>query len=304
MKKYIVAGGTGFIGQHKVAQLIAQGNHVVILTTRNLKFQEEKSNPQLVYWDPSKRFIDPVLQCNDCYVINLAGASIAGKRWTASRKKELLLSRLNSLETLRQAIVSKQIRVQHLTSVSAIGYYGEHDQLFNEIDAGDSSFLSAICQQWEAMAFTFRSFNIPVAIARMGIVLGREGGAFPALKQSFLFHLAVVPGTGQQIYSWLHITDAARLLCFLSTEKKDGIYNAVAPFPVSMGEIITEMQRNEKRLSIRLRIHAWLIHLTLGEMGIELLKSCDVSSRKITNEGFKFLYPKINEAVKQLYQGD
>jgi uncharacterized protein (TIGR01777 family) len=295
--KILIAGGSGFIGKHLTNLLEKDKHEVFILSTQKTLCA---SNQNFIYWNPKEKMIDSTFSIKDCTIINLAGAGVADKRWTAERKKEIIDSRVDCLQTLFSAIEKKQIETTHLVSASAIGFYGEADKIFTEDDKSDSSFLSSTCQQWEHEAMKFEQLNCLVSIARVGIVLGKEGGALKEFLKPLQFGIAGIPSSGKQIYSWIHVADVARVFYFLANEKKAGIFNAVAPNPCTINEIFTALKKH-KRTFLTAHAPEFVLKLMLGEMSIEVLKSCIVSSQKIEQTGFSFLYNNIEDCVKSFW---
>jgi hypothetical protein len=298
MSNYLIAGGSGFIGQALCQILQSQGHMVIVLTTQRQKISQDNSI-RYVYWNTRQHTIELEASDTSFRVINLAGAGIADERWTESRKKELLQSRLDALTTLYTAAKNHQINIEHLLSTSAIGYFGNQTQLCTEDTSGDDSFLSQICQAWEKAAQAFETLHIPVAIVRLGIVLGKERGAFKELLAPLQFKLAAIPGSGKQTYSWIHLEDVCQIMDTLSEQKSTGIFNAVAPYPVSMDNLIDEM-RHYRTAWLRMHVPEFLLKLLLGEMAIEVTKSTTVSSRKLQELGYAFRFLTIQEAVKNL----
>lgn len=299
---YVIAGGSGFVGRALSKQLLEKGHKVYVLTTQQGKAGQTDGKPGIryIYWDPSRDFLDPAFMPGECVLINLAGAGVADKRWTPARKKAILDSRIQSLQTLYHAVERRQLPITHLVSASAIGYYGGASGLCTETTQGDESFLSTTTQQWEAAAMAFEKLGVPVAIARIGIVMGKEGGAMREFLKTLSVGIAAIPSSGKQIYSWIHINDLCRLLAFLASAKKEGVYNAVAPEPVSMNALFDAMIRHTSPFFFRVHIPDAALTLILGEMAIEITKSTLVSARKIIDEGFSFKYPTIGECMDNL----
>jgi len=300
MGKYIIAGGSGLIGRHLSTLLIKEGHQVVVLTTKKDNIVSAENQLRYVYWNPKKNYIDESFSEYDCKLINLAGANVAERRWTSARKKEIIASRLDSLNTLYVAVEKKQLQATHLVSSSAIGYYGNGDTLFSEEDPGDESFLSTTCRQWEEAAWKFAQLHVPVAVMRTGIVLGKEAGALNEFLKPLQFGIAGIPSKGNQIYSWIHIDDISRLCYYLSSNTNEGIFNAVAPHPASVNRIIDAMITHTKPFFMKIHAPNFLLQLILGEMAIEVLKSTNVSSEKIQQEGFTFLFDEIDTCIDNL----
>jgi uncharacterized protein (TIGR01777 family) len=300
MGKYIIAGGTGFIGTHLTALLRKEGHEVYVLTTQKSRLSFTEKGHQFVYWQPKERYIDEAFSLSECKLINLAGAGVAEQRWTAARKKEILDSRIDCLDTLYLAVEKKQLQVQHLVSSSAIGYYGEGYKLFAEDDLGDDSFLSSVCRKWEEAAWQFARHHIPVAVIRTGIVLGKEGGALKEFLKPLRFGVAGIPSDGHQIYSWIHVEDISRIFYYLSSKNKEGIFNGVAPHPASVNTIFAALIRHIHPFFMKVHAPDISLKLLLGEMSIEVLKSTNVSSEKILQDGFRFLYEEIDPCIDAL----
>lgn len=299
---YVIAGGSGFVGRDLSRLLQENGHAVYVLTTQQRKAGESagQSGIRYIHWDPSRDFLDTQSLPSSCKLINLAGAGVADKRWTAARKREIMESRVQSLQTLYRAVESGQLKATHLVSVSAIGYYGGQEGLCVEETAGDASFLSSTTQQWEAAATQFEQLGLPVARARIGIVLGKEGGAMREFLKTLSLGIAAIPSHGKQIYSWIHIKDLCRILYFLSEKKEQGVFNAVAPEPVSMNALFEAMIKHTHPFFFRIHVPDAFLKIVLGEMAIEITKSTLVSARKILDHGFQFKYPTIGECMDDL----
>jgi uncharacterized protein (TIGR01777 family) len=302
-EKYLVTGGTGFIGKQLCLLLAEQGNEVNVLSTRKDPGPSAHPNIRYVYWDPSKLYIDPDFTLEEGKVINLAGAGVANKRWTKERKEEIRQSRIAGLKTLWEAIDYEQINTTHLLSASAIGFYGNHAGLCDEDTKGDSSFLSSVCNDWEYHAWRLSSFNITIAVARIGIVLGTGGGALKELLKPLRYGLAAIPGNGKQMYSWIHEKDLCNVLLFLSSNSIRGAFNTTAPHPVNMDTLFNAMLLH-KPAYLKMHVPEWLLKLVLGEMSIEVTKSTNVSCKKLLDHGFEFKYPTIDDCMKDLLGGN
>jgi uncharacterized protein len=294
MANYIIAGGTGFIGQYLSQLIIEQQHDLFVLTTQINKVNEQ--GIQYIYWNPAKQYIDEAFQLSNAFIINLAGANVAEKRWTNERKKAIVSSRIDSLNTLFNACKSGQIDCKHLTSASAIGYYGNEQGICTENSLGDESYLSQTCQAWENATLQFHTLGIHTSIARVGIVLGKQAGALHEFIKPLRFGLAGIPSNGKQIYSWISLHDVANLLFYLTFTQTLGIFNAVAPNPCSIQEIFTELKK-QYRVFATIHTPTWLLNILLGEMAIEVLKSTTVSSEKIQNTNFKFKHQTILQCL-------
>ena len=237
--KVLVTGATGLVGQAIVKVLRQKGIPVNYLTTSKGKITSTEDF-QGFYWNPAKGEID--LDCfeNVQAIINLAGASIA-KRWTPNYRKKILSSRINSLRTLRKGLEQSGNReVECLISASAIGIYPDsfseyYDENQTKMDDG---FLGEVVQKWEAEADTFEKLKIGVAKIRIGLVLSNNGGALPKMAQPVKKFLGAPMGSGEQWQSWIHIEDLAQMFVFAVENNLKGVYNGVAPNPVTNTKMI------------------------------------------------------------------
>lgn len=298
MADFVLAGGSGFVGKNLTQRLLQEGHRVYILSTQ--RRSSTLRNVTYVHWDTEAGVMDSSFQLAECHLINLAGAGVADKRWTSARKAELLSSRINSLNTLYYAIQRGQLQTDHLVSASAIGYYGNHTGLCNEETAGDDSFLSLICREWEAAALRFSELNMSVGLVRIGIVLGKEGGALKEFLKPLRFGVAGIPSDGEQVYSWIHENDLVRALYFLSENKKPGIFNVVAPNPCTVNHLFDRILAYHRGAAVKIHAPSWALKLMLGEMSVEVLKSARVSSERLEKSGFTFHYPDADTCMKQL----
>ncbi len=188
-------------------------------------------------------------------------------------------------------------------TASGIGFYGADTNpavAFTETSPASPGFLGDTCGQWEAGTQQI-SGTLRTVILRIGIVLASESGAFAEFAKPLKYRVMPVFGSGKQVTSWIHVTDLARLFIFaLEHENISGIYNAVAPAPVSSKELMRQIAKAKGGPYIPAPVPAFLLNIVLGEMSIEVLKSCNVSSSKTLATGFNFLYPEIGTAVSDL----
>jgi uncharacterized protein (TIGR01777 family) len=314
METVIITGGTGLVGT-ALSKLLVQNGYTVVLLSRSIPAlaedapsgNVESSAIRKAYWDPAKKQIDkPAIEQAD-YIINLAGAGVAEKRWTPARKKEILESRVQSGQLLVKALREIPNKVKSVINASAIGWYGadvkeNNSVAFTEADPADNGFLGSACLQWEDSIKPVTELQKRLVILRIGIVLSNEGGALAEFKKPLRLGLAAILGNGRQIISWIHIDDLCRLFLYaLKQQGLNGIYNAVAPEPVSNAVLTIQLAKKKNgRLFIPVKVPAIALKMILGEMSVEVLKSATVSSRRIESSGFKFLYPSINKALEVL----
>lgn len=296
-KNILVAGGSGLVGRRLQTMLQKKGYQVRILT-------RSPKAPTEFAWDPSRNFIDPQALENIDAVINLAGAGIADKPWTAARKKELIDSRVQSAAVLEKALRSVSKPVNSYISASAIGIYGNSgERLMKETDAPvDTSFMVDCCQQWETAAGRITSLGIRTVLLRIGIVLTPEGGALAEVARPVRFGVGAYFGDGLAWWSWIHLDDLCNMIVWsLENEQASGVYNAVAPHPVRGKELVKAVAHAMKRTAIPVPAPAFVLRAVLGEMSAVILNSNLVSAEKVAAAGFRFKFPEVQGALGDLY---
>jgi len=307
MTTVLITGGTGMIGKALTHALVERNCKVIILSRKPVDQQPVTNNVSYATWNIADQIVDiEAIQRAD-YIIHLAGAGIADKRWTKKRKQEIIDSRVKSGELLVKVLQEIPNKVKTLISASAIGWYGADPVIpnpkpFMEDDPADSSFLGDTCKQWEKSAEAAIELGKRVVKIRTGIVLSNEGGALHEFKKPLRFGIAAILGTGRQVYSWIHIEDLVRLyISAIEDDNMRGAYNAVAPKPISNKELIIQLAHAKKgRFFIPVYVPSFVLKTIIGEMSIEVLKSATVSCDKIHYTGFTFLYPTIDAALKNL----
>lgn len=302
MKTIGITGGTGFIGMHLTTALTSKGYDVVIFSRSPIKGKKTE-HVQYAMWDGEGKKADREALLKIDAMVNLAGAGIAEKRWTDSRKEEIANSRIKGTRFLVHELKASAPNCKVLISASGIGYYGPDRPgfiSFREDMTHYTDFLAMVCEQWENEAKAAQELMRTV-ILRFGIVLGKESGAFPQFEKSTNYGVVSILGTGKQIQSWIHVEDLCSMIIYnLEHEKNKGVYNAVAPHPVSNKDLMKTIGKYKKGLALPIYVPQSALKLALGEMSIEVLKSCTASADKILQSGFAFQYPDIDAAVKQL----
>jgi hypothetical protein len=283
----LITGGTGFIGTQ--LQKYLHNHHVTVLSR----------TPR-----PQSRFISSLHEIQDDnpvnIVINLTGAPIS-KRWSASYKKTLFKSRVQSTEHLLSWMEKQKSPPSLFISASAIGYYGSRkdDTLLTEDSPPIDDFTHQLCHAWEEAALQAQQLNIRTCILRLGVVLGENGGILAQLKTPFSLGLGGHIGNGRQILSWIAMYDLMRLFLFLiNTPQLSGTFNATAPNPVS-NKVFTSQFAQSLRRPAFVPMSAPVVRLLFGEMGEHLLlRGQNVIPKKILDSGFVFQYPHIKDALK------
>lgn len=300
----LITGGTGLVGSRLTQLLINKGYQIIILS-RHPK-PGSGTNPSFAKWDVDKGYIDESALANADYIIHLAGAGIADKRWTEKRKQEIVDSRVKGSALIAAALKTKPNHVKAVISASAIGWYGSDPAPgpngYTETDQPDSGFLGKTCSAWEAAIDPVAETGRRLVKLRIGIVLSENGGAFVEFKKPIRMGIAAILGSGQQLVSWIHLEDLCRMFIYcLEEEKIRGAFNAVAPNPVTNKELTLEIAKQLKgKFYIPFHVPAFILKIMVGEMSIEVLKSTTASAAKIHETGFHFLYPDIEPAVEVL----
>ncbi len=293
----LITGATGFIGTHMVRRLLARGDALIVLTrnparARKLFGQQVQIISELAALSASAP-IDAI--------VNLAGARILGLPWTRARRAVLMSGRIGTTNALIALGERLERRPRVLVSASAIGYYGVHgDEPLDEQAAPQPIFQSMLCQQWEQAASAAERLGIRTVTLRLGLVLGRDGGALPALARPVRMGLGAIIGTGRQWLSWIHIDDTVRLieLCLDSAALR-GAVNAVAPGAVKHRVFQQQLAATLHR-PLWLRLPGPLLRIAMGEMAQLLLDGQRVVPAQASAAGFQFRYPDLATALQQL----
>jgi uncharacterized protein (TIGR01777 family) len=297
MGRVVIAGGTGLLGTALSESLRSDGHSIVTLTRRAARENE-------IEWSPPALDDRWTSTLNGALaVINLAGASIAGGRWTPARKNAIRESRTTATTALVQAIASASQAPAVLVSSSAVGYYGSRrDEPATEATAPGSDFLADVGREWERIA-TQASHHTRVVLLRSGVVLARHGGALPTLALPFRLFAGGPAGSGQQFVSWIHIDDwVAMVKWAIATPAITGALNVTAPTPVTNEEFSRTLGSVLGRPSF-LRAPAFGLRWLLGEMADALvLGGQRVLPEVARREGFVFRYPTLEPALRDIYR--
>lgn len=304
-KTILITGGTGNIGSKLVPELLAR-NYRIIIFTRDADRRSDSPDCRYAEWKPSELFYDKQAVAEADYIINLAGAGIADKKWSEERKQIIYDSRINSDLTIIKALSETENRVRAVVSASATGYYGhdkERGEPFVEDDPPGRGFMANICRDWERPLAHITELQKRLVILRTGVVLDKTSGMYHELAMPLKFRLATVLGTGKQMISWIHIADICRAYIHaLENERVEGIYNACAPEPVSNDALVTEIATQKYgRLFLKMKVPAFLLKMIFGQMAEEaLLISATVSSKKLEQSGFLFSFKNISGAIHDI----
>lgn len=302
--KIVIAGGTGFIGSH-LCQTLIKTQHEVTVLSRNITRASKTlpSSVAVVEWDAkSAKILGQALNGADA-VVNVMGEPIADARWTETRKQLLLSSRIDTTRTLVEALRLTPQKPRTLINASGIGFYGaQKSQCLTETSSHGNGFLSDLCVDWEESAKGAEEFGVRVVLPRIGMVLGKTGGALPKMLLPFRLFMGgpVLPGT-QQI-SWIHQKDLSDLFVWLLGKPEiSGPVNAVAPETVTMKEFCKTLGKVLNRPSW-FPVPEFVLKLAFGEMATILTTGQDVKPSVAEQNGFNFSYPKLDMALQSLFK--
>ncbi len=299
MAKVLITGGSGSIGKRLVNHLKLHGHEVSIIGRSK---HEDLGVPTYV-WDLNKNLLDESALRGITHIVHLAGAGIADKPWSPTRKQEILESRVKPIQLLAQSLDRRNQRVKVIISSSAVGYYGgiTSERIYKEDDRAANDFLGNTCQMWEEAVMLFKSVADREVRIRTGVVLMKEDGALPKLSRPVKYGFGAAVGSGDQWMPWIHVDDLVNIYrTVIEDSNVIGPYNAVAPEHVRQSDLIRKIGKALDRPVFLPPIPGFLLKSLLGEMSTVVTEGSRVSSQKLIDTGFEFLYPTLQEALNQL----
>lgn len=299
MRSILLTGGSGLLGRHLTTALLEKGYTVSHLSRK----AGNDARVKTYVWDINKGIIDE--HCTDGVdtIVHLAGSGIAEKRWTEARKKDLIDSRVKSIELVYDLMKRRQHQVTSVISASGIGYYSNRgDELMFETSAPTNDFISQCCVLWEAAVDEGETLGVRTLKFRTGVVLDKDGGALPTLAKPIKLLVGSPIGSGKQWVPWIHWLDVVDMY-LLAIENKDlnGVYNMVAPNPVTNKQLTQAVAKQLHKPLWAPNVPGFLLKLLLGEMSSIVLGSTKVSAQKIEDAGFKFKYTDLDAALTNIY---
>lgn len=288
-----ITGSSGLIGSALTRSLRSDGHEVVRLVRR------PPSGPDEARWDPERREIDAGALAGCDAVVHLAGAGVGERRWTRAYKRRLRESRVRGTGTVAAAVAALDAPPRVLVCGTAIGYYGDTgDRPVDESAPPGRGFLAELCQEWEAAAAPAREAGVRTVLARTGLVVARGGGAWGRLFPLYKAGLGGRLGDGRQYWSYISLHDeTAALRHLIDHPTLSGPVNLTAPEPLTNREINAAMARVLRRPAV-FAVPAPVLRAALGEFAGDVLGSQRVLPRRLTESGFVFAHPGIDQAIR------
>ncbi|MDF1549140.1 MAG: TIGR01777 family oxidoreductase [Bacteroidales bacterium] len=301
MNKVLITGGSGLIGRMLAKELDKEGYKISILG-RN-KYNQDKNSYTHYNWDIEKGNIDSEAVKNVECIVHLAGENISEKKWSPTQKIIIENSRVKSAKLLYQACLEQKVWPKTFISSSAIGYYGTFtsDKILTEEDGPGSDFLAEIGKKWESAADLFKQKGIRTVKIRTGVVLSKDGAAYPKMAKPAKFGLAAAFGSGKQYVPWIHIHDIVNIFTkAIEDEKMHGAYNGVAPQHLTNKELTKAIAKSFNKPYWLPNIPEFILKAVFGEMSDIILKGSRISAEKIKASGYTFKFSEIEDALKEL----
>ena len=296
--KVLISGSSGLVGKDLCAFLIHQGHDVHKLIRDKAKLDDKS-----IYWNPETKELNAIQLEGFDAVVHLAGENIAAKRWTKEQKTILRDSRIKSTRLLSEALAKLSHKPKVFISVSAIGFYGDrpNEMLHEGAMPTKGDYLSGLCQDWEAAANVARDSGIRVVHPRFGVILSPKGGAMSKLLIPFQLGLGGIIGSGKQVMSWIALDDVIYALHYLLiNDKISGPVNFTSPNSATNAEFTKALGKILSRPTI-FPVPSFAAKLVFGEMADALLlSSTKAKPGMLLEAGFKFSYPKLEEALRHL----
>ncbi len=297
-KHILITGGTGLVGKHLTMLLLNRGYTVSHLS------RKENNTPKVktFLWDVQKGTIDQSCIDGVDMIVHLAGAGVADKRWTDERKQEIVNSRTRSISLVYALLKQYPNQVKKIISASATGYYSDRgEELMTEESSPAGDFLGKCCIDWEQAVDEGEALGLEILKFRTGVVLTDEGGALKQLALPVKFGFGAALGSGKQWIPWIHLQDTIDLYLFGIENQITGVYNMVAPNPVTNRKLTVVIAKQLHRPLWLPDIPAFTLKLFMGEMSTVVLGSTKVSAEKTEQAGFQFKYPTAAAAIREIY---
>lgn len=304
MKSVLITGGSGLIGRALSELLLAEGYKVFWLSrTKNLSAKFPSYS-----WDYTKREIDTEILEEVDIIVHLAGDSIGSGRWKETKKEQIMSSRIDSTVLLLEALRELDLKPDVFISASAVGIYGNKttENIYEEKDKTVADdFLAQVCNEWEkAVEQISKTLGSRTVMIRTSMVLSPESEAFKKMYLPTKFGLGASLGSGKQYMPWIHIQDLCRIyLKAIQDTTLNGAYNASSPQQLRNREFMNTLSRVLKKPKLLPFIPGFIIRMMMGEAAEMVLGGSRISSKKIQEKGFKFLYDNAEDAIRNCVEG-
>lgn len=298
MKTILITGGSGMVGRTLSQLLIEKGYRVIWLSRERYV----KAKIPRYRWDYRKGEIDSEAVEQADMIIHLAGSNLGDGSWTRLKKQKIVESRVQTAKLLFETAKKANKKPEVFISASAVGFYGQEtgEKIFTEEDnPSHSDFLSRTCWKWEAEAFRFKEeLGVRTVALRTAFIISKESEAFGKMVLPTRFGLGAPLGSGKQYLSWIHIEDLCHLyLKAVEDSSMQGVYNAVAPEFTTNARFMKTLAREMKRPFFMPPIPAFLLRLVMGQATDMILYGSRVSSQKVQDAGYEFVYPTVEKSI-------
>lgn len=300
--KFVVTGGTGFIGTLLVRRL-SQDAHSIVLLSRSASrsYRLNNADVRIVRWDPYAAG-EWMHEINGAHtVINLVGKNVFEQRWNTTVKRQILDSRVIPTSLLVEAIARAEKKPSLLISASAVGYYGDRkDDEITETSGPGDDFLADVVKQWEGAAYEAERYGVRVATPRIGLVLEKSGGMIGKMLLPFQLFAGGPIGSGKQFLPWIHMDDVVSGMLF-PIEKKNfhGVYNLASPHPVTMNDFVRSFG-NVLHRPAWLPVPNFALSILYGEGAKVILSGQRALPERLIDAGYSFSFSGIDEALRNI----
>ena len=299
--RVLITGGSGFVGQ-RLCQRLAEADHRLLVVSRD----PEAVRKRLPEGAEVRRSVLDFVDTPPDAIVNLAGESIAARRWSDDQKSRLIDSRVNITRDL--VILCEQLKSSGgraprvMVSASAMGYYGDQgDREVTEETPPHDEFAHRLCKRWEETAREAADYGTRVAILRIGLVLDAGGGSLQKMLPPFKLGLGGRFGSGKQFMPWVHREDLVRAILFLlDNDELEGAFNASAPHPVTNAEFSRTLAKRLRRPAI-FPVPAFVLETAFGEMSRLLLTGADMRPKRLQEAGFQFQFETLDAALADIF---
>ncbi|MEZ5198073.1 MAG: TIGR01777 family oxidoreductase [Bacteroidales bacterium] len=301
MKSILITGGNGLIGKTLSRKLVEKGYRVSILSRSHQDITGIKSYT----WNWEKQEIEKGAVENADIIIHLAGENVGTGRWTKTRKKQIIESRVKTAGLLLEQIKKTGKKPEAFISSSATGYYGSvtTNKIFSEEDSPANDFLGKVCQSWERASDEFQTMGIRTVKIRSGVVLSSKGGALPKMAGPIKSGFGAGLGNGKQYILWIHMDDLCEIyIKAIEDNTMKGAYNAVASSHITNKELTMQIAGVLKKPLWLPNVPAFIMKVMFGEMSRIILEGSRISNEKLLNTGFRFQYPEIEKALEDIFE--